>query len=270
MRLNTVLPVVVLAASGLFAQEKAPESKPLRGNEQAAIISVKTLSGDSFNRLAGMLAVFNARYRADDKLRTIVVYASPEVIAEMRKVVEELDRPGSEAAIGRNIEMTLTFLRCSTKAQAGNGNLPPDLEAAAKQLRAATQYKSIEVWDVIPLRLQEGKLTEQNLRLPGSIPDVPSALTTGQLRIEPEAITRKDSGRYVRFNRLNIYFRVPYLVGGKNAQGNPLVSTQFQFMEVSLNTAGDFKEGQKTILGKLSGAEDETATFVVISLKILD
>jgi hypothetical protein len=41
-------------------------------------------------------------------------------------------------------------------------------------------------------------------------------------------------------------------------------------MDVSLKTSGDFKEGQKTILGKLSSAEDETATFVVVSLKVLD
>src|SRR5262245_10009316 len=82
--------------------------------QEAVMIPVKTLSGDAFNRLAKMLNVFNVKIAADDKLRVILVYASPETVAEIRKVVEQLDRPGSEAAVGRNIEMTLSFLRCST------------------------------------------------------------------------------------------------------------------------------------------------------------
>ena len=41
-------------------------------------------------------------------------------------------------------------------------------------------------------------------------------------------------------------------------------------MDVGLNTAGDFMEGQKTVLGKVSGIDDESAVFVVISLKVLD
>ncbi|MCL4402693.1 MAG: hypothetical protein M1436_08540, partial [Acidobacteria bacterium] len=130
------LMIVLLAASVLFGQEKEKPS----GSMEAAIIPVKTLSGDSFDRLAKMLGVFNVRYTADNKLRTILVYAPKDVVAQMRHVVEQLDQPGSEAAIGRNIEMTLAFLRCSTKPQPNERPLPPDLEPVAKQLRAATQY----------------------------------------------------------------------------------------------------------------------------------
>jgi hypothetical protein len=276
MRSIMMMSIIVLAAGCLIAQETTPEAKPggKTGSEQAVIIPVKTLSGDSFNRLAKMLGVFNVRYVADDKLRMILVYAPPDVVAQMRRVVEELDRPGSEAAIGRNIEMTMAFLRCSMKPQSGSESaaLPADLEASARQLRAATQYKHIEVWDIVPLRLQEGKDAVQTLRLPGSIPEMPGALTTAQIELRPEAVTRKDASRYVRFDHLKISFRVPYSTALKTtgAAGNPLVSTQFQYVDVRLVTAGDFKEGQKTILGKLSGMEDETAIFVVISLKVLD
>jgi hypothetical protein len=257
MRLRHLLLTVVLTASGLFAQDNMP---PLKGDEQAVVIPVKTLTGDSFRRLGNMLRVFKVNYYPDEKLRTILVYASPQVIEQIRKVVAELDRPESEAAIGRNIEMTLTFLRCGATAQPGASDLPTDLESVAKQLRSATQCKSVELWDSIPLRLQEGRQTEQNLRLPGSIPGTPSALPRGQLRILPESISRKDTGRYVRFERLNIGLTVPYVTS----------PGQYQNMEVSLNTAGDFKEGQKTILGKLTGAEDAASVFVVVALKVLD
>ena len=86
---------------------------------------------------------------------------------------------------------------------------------------------------------------------------------------------RKDTGRYVRFDAMNINFRIPQaspsLNSGVSAQGiNPLVNTQFSYINVGLNTAGDFKEDQKTVLGKVSGIDDETAIFVVISLKVLD
>src|SRR5688500_11217080 len=114
MRLRAVLPTLGLTTLALCAQDKPadfPRLPPVV-EQQAAIIPIKTLSGDSFNRLANMLSVFKVEYRADEKLRTILVYARPDVIAQIRKVIDELDRPGSEAAIGRNIEMTLTFLRC--------------------------------------------------------------------------------------------------------------------------------------------------------------
>ncbi|MBI3683075.1 MAG: hypothetical protein HY235_22100 [Acidobacteria bacterium] len=231
------------------------------------IIPVKTLSGDSFNRLAKLLAVFNVKYMSDDKLRTIVVYAPKDVVAQMRRVVEELDRPGSEAAIGRNIEMTLALLRCSSKAPAEGRPLPADLDPVARQLRATTQYKDIQLWDVVPLHLQEGKDTDLSMRLPVSLPDLPAAFATVQIRIRTEAVSRRDSGRYVRFDRMAINFRIPYPTV---KPVSPPASAQFQFMDVGLNTAGDFKEGQKTVLGKVSGLDDESAIFVVISLKVLD
>ena len=48
------------------------------------------------------------------------------------------------------------------------------------------------------------------------------------------------------------------------------MNVQWKFIDVGLNTAGDFMEGQKAVLGKVSGIDDESAVFVVISLKVLD
>jgi len=268
MRISIAIGTVILAAGLLPGQEKQDK----RDTYDAVIIPVKTLSGDSFERLARLLSVFGAKYVADDKLRTIVVYAPSDVVAKMRRVVEQLDQPGSEAAIGRNIEMTLAFLRCSTSAPADARPLPADLEPAAKQLRAATQYKDVQLWDIVPLHLQEGKETQHTFRLPtaAKMPANVNTTSTAQIRIRPEAVTRKDSGRYVRFGTLNISLKIPQLVGSIQTGANPLVNTQFTYIDVGLNTAGDFKEGQKTVLGKISGIDDESAVFVVISLKILD
>jgi hypothetical protein len=251
--------LILLFAAGLaFSQDFPPVGVPPKPEpKQAEIIQVKTLTGDSFDRLVKLLKVFSADFTADNQMRTIVVYAPKDVVAQMRQVVSELDRPGSEAAIGKNIEMTLTLLRCSTKPATTPSSLPPDMEPVAKQLRAATQYKDIELWDVVPMRLQEGKDTREDLRLPGT--PLQGQVATGNMIIHPEAVYRKDQGRYVRFSYLNLGFKMPYATG-----------LQFTNVSLNLNTSGDFMEGQKTVLGKVSGVEDDDAIFAVIALKVLD
>jgi hypothetical protein len=262
MRLPILVVGALLMSCAGFAQDKPPVPDVKPESLEAVIIPVKTLTGDSFNRLVKLLAVFNAHYTADDKLRTIIVYAPKDVVAQMRHVVEELDRPGSDAAIGRNIDLTLSFLRCSTKAPAGASSLPADLEPVARQLRAATQYKDIELWDVVPLRLQEGKDTDQTMRMPGKdlSSGAPGSFVSASVRIRPESVGRKGQDRYVRFDSVKISFQMP----SPNGVGG------FNYRDVGLNTSGDFVEGQKTVLGKVSGIDDDSAVFVVISLKVLE
>jgi hypothetical protein len=114
--------------------------------------------------------------------------------------------------------------------------------------------------------LQEGKDTEQTLRLPSpGLPANTSARAT--IKIHPEAVTRKDQGRFVRFGSMRINFSIP-VVTGTFVSGTAI--PQIQYLDVGLNTAGDFMEGQKTVLGKVSGLDDDTAIFVVIALKVLD
>ena len=268
MHLRAVIPTILLTTTGLCAQDKPAEVPRLPPvvEQQAAIIPVKTLSGDSFNRLARMLSVFKVEYSADEKLRTILVYARPEVIAQIRESRRGTRPPGSEAAIGRNIEMTLTFLRCNASPQTASGELPADMEAVAKQIRAATQCKSIELWDTLPLRLQEGKVTEQNLRLPGSLPEIPGAVTKGQLRIVPEAVTRKESGRLreIRDDENTITGAVYDIE--KYTQLYGLVQLSGRIAQHRRR----FQRRAETVLGKLSGAEDTGSTFVVVALKVLD
>jgi hypothetical protein len=254
MRLLTLL----VTAGLLFAQDKPAEKTPER--QEAEIIQVKTLTGDSFNRLMSLLNVFGVKYRGDDQLRTIVVYGPKDVVAEMRRVVEQLDRPGSEAALGKNIDMTLTLLRCSQKPATTAESLPPDIEPVARQLREATQYKDIRLWDVISLRLQEGKDASENMLLPGAIAAGQSA--TASIVMHPEAVYRKNQGRYVRFLRMELNFRIPVASGVNNQQ--------FTYQDVGMKTSGEFMEGQKTVLGKISGIGADDALFAVITFKVID
>src|SRR5258708_25438140 len=227
MRLPIILISGLLAANLLAGQEKAAE--PKQEPREAVVLPVKTLTGDSFRRLGVLLTVFGktATISSDDKLRTILVYAPKDVIAQVRRVVEDLDRPGSEAAIGRNIDMTLSFLRCSTKAASDSHPLPADPEPVARQLRVATQYKDVQLWDVVPLHVQEGKDTNQTLRLPSSMFAIQGAFPTATIRVRPEAVIRKDSGRFVRFEMMNIGLRI--LTVRSKTEGIP---TQFQYMDL--------------------------------------
>ncbi len=259
MRLSAIAVTLVLAANFAYGQTAPADTKPAQPpaheGYEAEVIHVKTLSGDSFNRLQRMLQVFNVGVTGDENLRTIVVYGPKDVVAQVQRVVAELDTPGSEAAIGRNIEMTMTLLRCSTKDGSG-AKLPDDIEPVAKQLRAATQYKKIEMWDVIPLRLQEGKGTTETMTL-SSGNAYPVTLDIG---INPEAASRKGQTWSVRLSRLNLSFKIPI----------PMDNNTISYQNVGLNTSGDFQEGQKTVLGKVSGLDNDSAIFVVISLKVLE
>lgn len=257
-----LLTTLVLMATLLTAQEKTPPPAQDKSNYETAIIPVKTLTGDSFHRLAGMLNIFGVKYAADDKLRTIVVYAPKDVIAHMRKVIEAMDKVGSEAAIGRNIQMTMTLLRCTSKPAENSKPLPADMEAVATQLRSVALCKDVQLWDIVPLRLTEGKRTEQNSRLPGNMWNIPAAFATMTARVFADTVKPKADGRYVKFEELRINLRVPYLTSKE-----PL---QYQFQEFGITTAGEFKEGQKSVIGKTSGGDEDTAVFVVIELKVLD
>lgn len=266
------LTLILLLLSGLVLGQDNPAPKPDQEKAQAdagheprvaEIIQVKTLNGDAFDRLLTLLSVFPAQFKGDSQMRTILVYGSKDVVAQMRRVVEELDRPGSEAAIGRNIDATITLLRCSAKAPAAPEALPPDMESVARQLRTTMQCKDVQLWDVVPMRLQEGKEATERLRLPGELAEGYFGRATFTIR--PDAVYRKDQGRYVRFGKVQLDFQVPYVTGAF-----PGGNKQFGYSDLSLHTSGDFMEGQKTVLGKVSGASDEDSVFAVITLKVLD
>lgn len=251
--------IVMFAAGAVFAQDKPVETKAIEPAKEAEIIQVKTLTGDSFDRLVKLLKVFNVQMTADNQMRTILVYAPKDVVTQIRHVVEQLDRPGSEAALGKNIDLTLTLLRCSTKLPATPATpLPPDIEAVAKQLRAATQYKDIQLWDTLPMRLEEGQQSREALHLPSS---VSGQFVTGTATFWPQTVYRKDQTRYVHFSQVRIDMRVP--IGTDN-------TPQFHIEDELMETSGDFTEGQKTVLGKVGGLTGDEAVFAVIALKVLD
>jgi hypothetical protein len=255
MRIPALLTATLLAGSMLFAQDDP--KPPIPPDAKASIIPVTTLTGDSFNRLVRLLRVFDVPIQADDQLRTILVYSSPEVVEQVRAVVAELDKPGSQAAIGRNVEMSLTFLRCPATPTANAPALPAELEPVARELRNAMLCRNVEFWSTVPLRLQEGKPTETSLRLPHpDYADMAQTAALAQINMSPTSVGTRDEGRYVRFNAANVSLRVPDSPDNK-----------FQWIDVGLRTSGDFFESQNTVLGKLSAEID---IFIVISLKILE
>jgi len=254
------LPILLFTALALLAQDKvsdkAPEVSPAvpgQSNE-AVIIPVKNLVGDSFQRLLNLLSVFNARYKGDADLGTIVIYAPHDVAIQMKHVIDELDKPGSVANLGHNIEMTLTFLRCSPSGAAGSESLPSDVQSVVRQLRATVPCAQAQVWDTVPMRLQEGKEGSGNLQLPQQAPNVKK--TSVAIRMRPDAVFRRDQSRYVRFARVDLTFH--------STEPNGQIS------DFSVNTAGDFMEGQKTVVGKVSGLNGEESIYSVIALKVLD
>ena len=74
--------------------------------------------------------------------------------------------------------------------------------------------------------------------------------------MRPDAVFRRDQAWYVRFSRIEINFRIPDRTG--------------TYSDLVVHTSGDFMEGQKTVLGKVSGLSDEDSVYSVFTLKVLD
>lgn len=254
----------VFIALTLLGQDKKAEEKPSaqtnmdRTGYEAEIIHVKTLSGDAFNRLSILLRPFQIQYQADEKLRTIVVYGPKDTVAQMRKVVEQLDRPGSLAAVGKNIELHLSFLWCSPPADSKALDVPKDLASVARQLENTMGCKDVKFIDTIPLRLREGEESKTRNNILPYISD-PKNLSSMSTNFWAESIIQKGPDRYIRFRRASIYLNFPF----------EATANMIQYRSVEIETSGDFKEGQKTVLGKLSG-NGNTNLFVVLDLKVLD
>lgn len=247
----------VLIAFTLLGQDKPATTNLDRTGYEAEIIHVKSLSGDAFRRLSNLLRPFQVEFQADEKLRTIVVYGPKDTVAQMKKVVEQLDRPGSLAAVGKNIELNLSFLWCSPPSDSKALDVPKDLASVARQLESTMGCKDVKFIDTIPVRLREGDRTSSDGYSLQFISG--NRANFVNLRFLPEAITQKAADTYVRFNEAIIQLRIAH-----EPIPNPVSSR-----EINIKTSGDFKEGQKTVIGKLSGS-DSTNLFVVMDLKILD
>ena len=76
------------------------------------------------------------------------------------------------------------------------------------------------------------------------------------MRIRPDSATRKGAIWSVSLREMSLTFAV--------------YDIQEHFQNFGLNTSGDFPEGQKTVLGKISETENDGPIFVVVSLKVLD
>jgi hypothetical protein len=63
----------------------------------------------------------------------------------------------------------------------------------------------------------------------------------------------------VRFANVHLDLQIPSSTG-----------SGFNYYNVGLQTSGDFMEGQKTVLGKVSNTGEDEAIFAVITLKVLD
>lgn len=277
-KLMMLVPVFLVGAMLGRAQSAAPKAEPNPKEEAApgfaasapkvaVIIPVKNLTGDAFERLSQLLKAFGAEFKADSQLRVILVYAPKEVADQMRRVVEELDRPGSLAAAGRNLEIALQLVRCGTGAANSEMPLPPDLEPVAKQLRATMGCKSVELWENIPVRLQEGMSHQARFRLyskPQGIEEKLGAFPSVELTMWVEAVVNRPDGRYVRLRELLATFTIPLI--REHEDGRNRLE---RYERYNLRTAAELKEGQRTVLGKV-GLDNGSSVFLVLTPKVVD
>src|SRR5258708_128441 len=180
---------------------------------------------------------------------SLVLNGTAETVAAAEQLIKNLE---NAAPRQRTIEVTGYIVLALT--QAGETNMPADLDPVLKQFRSLLNYKSFRVLDTVLLRGKEKSMMSSGgfLALPGA---------TGA-RADFRVMRPSVTDDVVRLEDLNLSVRIPTT---RVDQKNNLV-----YDEVHIATQADIKLGQKVAIGKASVDANGDALILVVSAKVVD
>jgi hypothetical protein len=185
--------------------------------------------------VADVLAVFGYGIKADRDMHVVAVSAPAEAMTAIEEAVKRLDVP---AAATKDISLVIYMIVASEQSSAG-GDLPPDLQPVAFELRKIFSYKSFRLLDSILLRTQPGNRATASGVI-GTADRVPYSFS-----ITPAAVNEDPHGRLIRLDNLNLSLHLP---GDRNA---------------GISTEITVREGQKVVVGKSNMGVDQSLILVV-------
>ncbi len=193
------------------------------------------------SHVAELLGNFNVR--SDNLMHVIVVMGNPERLAEVDKLVQELDQPGSGVQ-QRDVETTVYVISASENAPA-NGVVPPAMAPVIKQLQSVYPYTNYEVLTTMLVRSREGEpASTQGILRKGAKGPTPATYSL-DFRPAVDAIQHTVHLDDFRFT----------------ADFAEMKRAQFK-------TNLDLREGQKVVVGKTNIDDGTSAIFVVVTVRI--
>lgn len=137
------------------------------------------------------------------------------------------------------------------------------------QLKNAFSYKGYKLLDVLTVRTRTGRAVSTS-SVGSAVPmaNVSQPIIT-QLKIDSVSVGPEGA---IRIDGLKAGNRVPVATGsfqpGVGGAGvNPLVNTQYNYMDIGISADLDIREGQKVVVGKMNMNPNE-ATFLVLTARV--
>jgi hypothetical protein len=255
--------ILFACAAWLYAQDTNH-----RPDEQTKITKIIRVHGDA--EWLGNLARTpgGPSVAVNDRLHAIVASGSPTAVAEVERIIHELDNGASNEK--RDVELTFYLLSGSSEAQTPTA----EQESAAlvpvyRQLRSIFPLKSYRLVNTMLLRSSDS-------------PDSPQPQISGMLRslngVGPSAsyqpstyrivcIASADPLSVIHITRLSFQAKIPVSTTMLNSAGG--TSTQLQEMSLGVDTKLDLREGQKVVVGTSNIEPGEITLFLVVSARIL-
>lgn len=218
--------LVLLAGLAVASTAQEQAAKPPPEQRMSKLIIVKHADPSELTRLLG---VFNVGANANRDMKAISVSGTPESVTAYEEAVRRLDVPPPAP---RNIELTAYILEASQQPEAAT--LPAELEGVARQLKSVFAFQGLRLLDTAVIRTREGQGASASGHMPyGTVQTAPYTLEFQSARFTDE--------RLIRIDRLSMH-----------AAGTR-----------PFNTALDFKEGQKVVVGK-SGIEGAQKALILV------
>ncbi|MDQ2839445.1 MAG: hypothetical protein M3Y72_00055 [Acidobacteriota bacterium] len=265
MRISLIVLPLIACPALLFPQTPGEDMSP------KSIVKIVRVHGDARNiaNLAGSGS--GTHFEVSEALRAIVVRGRPTDVANVEKTIQELDAlsPSAASSAGKNVELTTYVIGGSMQPIAGTQEATGEsLSPVIKQLRAIFPYTHYQVLSTMIMRSsQNGKASSQGMMRLQPLPDVsqPSSYVISY----DSAKVSDDASASIHLSNFRFSAKVPYVSGSLRGNNSTYTTTQFQMMDVGIDTDVDLREGQKVIVGKANVAESDTCFFLLLVAKLV-
>jgi hypothetical protein len=226
-----------LAMAGALVAQTAVVPPSAQAPEPPRQQRVFMLKYADARNVANVLDIFGYGIKADRDLHVVAVSAPAETMSAVEDAIKRLDVP---AAAPKDIDLIVYMVVASEQPSAG-GNLPPELQPVADELKKIFSYKSFRLLDSILLRTQPGN----RARTSGIIAPTGDSHATYNFEVQPSAVTEAPKGRLIRLDDLTLNISLP---GDRHA---------------GIQTEITVSEGQRVVVGKSNIGTDQSLILVV-------
>ena len=225
----------LLSAPG-WAQDKPPER---------LLISLKYINP---SQLQNLIHPYGVNFNFNEEMKVITLSGPSDAVDAAAAMIRQLD------VAPKDIELTVYYMVGSAGEYDNLGSVPPkELEPVVAQLKNAFTFKNYRLLDVLVLRSRTGQQASSSANL-GTVNAANGNVQPIIGQFGMRSATLAPDGSTVRLDGMKLNLRWP-------AAGT--------YLDLSLNTDVDIKEGQKVVVGRLGITHDQ-ALFLVLTAKVVN